>query len=57
MVGSEPIFIRLKRNAITDLHSLKIYFFDAVGRQPTPQIIGLIDGQLGELDDFFSFDD
>jgi len=57
MIGSEPILICLKRDTITDLHSLEIYFLDAVGRKPAPQVIGLIDGKLGELDDSFSFDD
>jgi hypothetical protein len=54
--GPEPILVCFKRNAVIELRSLKIYFFDAVGRKPTPQVIGLIDGQLGELDDSFSFD-
>jgi len=52
----EPILISLKRNAVIEFCSLKIHFLDAVGRQPTPQVIGLIDGQLRELDDSFSFD-
>jgi len=55
MVGSKPIFVSLIRNTVIELIPLKIYFLNAIGRQPTPNVICLVNRQLRKLDDSFPF--
>lgn len=55
MMGFEPIFIGIKGNAIVYFHPLNPELLNTVGRKPSPEIIGLVYGKLGKLNDFFSF--
>lgn len=52
----EPIIIGLKRNTVIEVHALESHLLDRLRRKPAPQVICLIDGELGKLDDFLAID-
>jgi hypothetical protein len=56
-MGFEPIFVGIKRDAIVYFHPLNPEFLEAIGRKPSPEVIGLVYGKLGKLNDFFPFHD
>jgi hypothetical protein len=57
MMCFEPILISIKGNAIVYFHPLNPEFLETIGRKPAPEIVGLVYGKLGKLNDFFPFYD
>jgi hypothetical protein len=55
MVGPEPVIISFKRNTFIETQALKLNLLNAVLWQPAPQVIGLVNGELVQLDHFTAF--